>query len=322
MKKMVSVIVPVYNVEKYLPTCIESILKQSYRDYELILVDDGSTDACPKICDTYAERYSFISVVHKKNGGLSEARNVGIEVANGDYVTFIDSDDYVHPFYLECLVCGIIDKNADISIVEFKSVYDSQSIEFVNKSDIKVQSMDNERALSLILRQIVHDVSACGILLPLALAKKYPYPVGKYYEDLYTTYKYYLSSNRVAVICYPLYYYLQKREGSIMNVQDERFFDLVEASKLLVEKCNISPLLKKAALSKMFSNYCRLILTMPDLNKTHKDVYNEVVKFLRASKFDILFDFSNRKKNRIAAFSLFFGINGLRWLDTIKRCFV
>ncbi len=321
MKKMVSVIVPVYNVEKYLPTCIESILKQSYKDYELILVDDGSTDACPQICDTYAKKYSFISVVHKKNGGLSEARNVGMEVANGDYVTFIDSDDYIHPFYLEYLVCGIIDKNADISIVGFKSVYDSQSIEFVNKSDIKIQIMDNERALSLILRQIVHDVSAWGILLPLALAKKYPYPVGKYYEDLYTTYKYYLSSKQVAVIRYPLYYYLQ-REGSIMNVQDERFFDLVEASKLLVEECSINPLLKKAASSKMFSNYCRLILTMPKLDKNYKKTYDEVVDFLNASKFDIFFDFDNRKKNRIAAFSLFFGINGLRVLYAIKRYFI
>ena len=101
---LVSIVVPVYKVEKYINRCVESILKQTYKNFELILVDDGSPDMCPHICDEYAAKYDFIRVIHKKNGGLSDARNHGIEVAKGNYITFIDSDDYVSVDYLEILV--------------------------------------------------------------------------------------------------------------------------------------------------------------------------------------------------------------------------
>ena len=104
MNAKISVIVPVYNVEKYLKNSIDSILNQTYENFEIILVDDGSTDCCPEICDCYAKKNDNIRVLHKINGGLSDARNAGLKVAKGDYVTFIDSDDYVHPFYLEVLM--------------------------------------------------------------------------------------------------------------------------------------------------------------------------------------------------------------------------
>ena len=122
---MVSVIVPVYNVEKYLPRCIDSIVLQSYTDIEILLIDDGSTDNSGKICDEYAVRDSRIRVFHKNNGGVSSARNLGLQKALGDYVCFVDSDDYIHPRYIEILINAIRENNADIAISGFLGTNDS-----------------------------------------------------------------------------------------------------------------------------------------------------------------------------------------------------
>ena len=115
----VSIIVPVYDVEEYLVECIESILAQTWKHFEIILVDDGSTDSSGKMCDEYAEKYNCIFVIHKKNGGLSSARNAGIDVARGNYLAFIDSDDVVHPDYLRELVKIVEKENADLVACDF-----------------------------------------------------------------------------------------------------------------------------------------------------------------------------------------------------------
>lgn len=122
---MLSVIVPVYNVEKYLARCIDSILKQSYSDLEIILVDDGSTDNSGKICDQYREIDDRIVVIHKQNGGLSDARNVGMKKANGQYLAFVDSDDFIHPRMYEILMNLLLDYKADMVISNF-AYYDEE----------------------------------------------------------------------------------------------------------------------------------------------------------------------------------------------------
>ena len=114
MDSLISVIVPIYNVEKYLQKCVDSIINQTYKNLEIILVDDGSPDNCPKMCDDYAEKDSRIKVVHKENGGLSDARNVGMEVATGEYVSFIDSDDYISLDFYETLLETIVDNDSDV----------------------------------------------------------------------------------------------------------------------------------------------------------------------------------------------------------------
>ena len=125
---MISVIVPVYKVEKYLPRCVDSILAQTYKDLEIILVDDGSPDNCGEICDEYALKDSRIKVIHKQNGGLSDARNVGIEAAKGEYISFIDSDDYIAIDYIATLYKLLIDNSAEMSKVNYKTVYDDRGI--------------------------------------------------------------------------------------------------------------------------------------------------------------------------------------------------
>lgn len=319
MNAKISVIVPVYNVEKYLKNSIDSILNQTYENFEIILVDDGSTDCCPEICDCYAKKNDNIRVLHKINGGLSDARNAGLKVAKGDYVTFIDSDDYVHPFYLEVLMHALVLTNADIAVVGIKCVYDVKNMDSIKISDIPIIKYPAKAALCKILYQQFHDVSANGILLSRNLANKYFFPLGKKFEDLFTTYKYYLASNTVAFIFQPLYYYFQ-RNDSIMRGRDEKTFDdWIESSNCLVQNCGFDTSIEKAAINKQFSNFKFLILLLYKYKKIYPRQYETVATTLKSNKLKILLDCQSTFANKIAAISLFWGIKGLRFLYYLKR---
>lgn len=315
----ISVIVPVYKVEAYLPRCVESLLSQTYKDFEIILIDDGSPDTCPVMCDAYAKKYSNIHALHKENGGLSDARNAGMTIAKGVYVTFVDSDDYVHPAYLEMLMQGIR-QGADFSVCGFTEVYDGNGIEDLDTSRISAACVNAKEGLVEILYQGFHDVSAWGILLPASLARKYPFPKGKLFEDLYTTYKFYLAAETVAFIRVPLYYYYQ-RKGSIMGRRNEAFIhDLIESSDQLVEACRgKGALIEQAAMNKQFSNYCRLILQPSDLKKKYPNQYRRIVTTLEKERMAVLMDKRARMKNRLAALALLGGISGLKLAFKLGR---
>ena len=139
MKNKISVIVPIYKVEQYLNRCVESIVNQTYKNLEIILVDDGSPDLCPKICDEWAEKDSRIVVIHKENSGLSDARNAGLKVATGGYVAFVDSDDIINPFYVEYLYKAICDNDAQISACDLKNFYDEKEM---GGEDIHINSAE------------------------------------------------------------------------------------------------------------------------------------------------------------------------------------
>ena len=128
MEELVTIVVPVYKVEKYIDKCINSILSQTYKNLEIILVDDGSPDDCGKICDRYAKLDTRINVIHKENGGLSDARNAGNDVAKGKFISFIDSDDYIEPEYIEILYKAIKKDETDIAISSHKVIYESGAI--------------------------------------------------------------------------------------------------------------------------------------------------------------------------------------------------
>lgn len=144
----VSVILPIYNVEKYLPKSIESVINQTYKFLEIILVDDGSTDRCPEICDTYAEKDDRIKVIHKENGGLSSARNKGIEYAHGEYIYFLDSDDYIDNDLIEYCVKTIVKHNCDI--VVFNHVIEDESENEIGISNFKKQEIITESSIERI----------------------------------------------------------------------------------------------------------------------------------------------------------------------------
>lgn len=321
MNPKISVIVPVYKVEAYLEYCVQSILNQTYQDFELILIDDGSPDSCPALCDEFAKKHKKISVIHKTNGGLSDARNVGMKAAKGEYITFVDSDDYIHPLYLEMLLTALKKTKADFSVVNFKEVYDMTTEVQLSKKRIQIQSYPAIKALTKVLYQSFHDVCAWGILLPRKIATEFPFPVGKLFEDLYTTYNYYFQVREVAFVYAPLYYYLQ-RKNSIMAKRNVQFiFDLLDATDLLVEHCNLDEQLQLAAKNKRFSNYCRIISLVRNLEQCHPKIYENIEKKLKTDRWSILCDKHSRIKNKVAAIVLYAGVPMLRLLYRIKKKF-
>lgn len=211
---MISVIVPIYNVEKYLNRCIDSILNQSFKDFELILVDDGSPDNCGKICDEYAKKDSRIVVIHKENGGLSDARNKGIEWAfensKSEWITFIDSDDWVHRDYLKMLLGSAVELGSNVSAcayIETEKYLEDKS------DDVIAKQIDTEE---FYVTRNVNAVISCAKLYKKDLFIHIRFPFGKIHEDEFTTYKVLFQCKNIAYVSNPLYYYFQ-RSDSIMG---------------------------------------------------------------------------------------------------------
>lgn len=219
-KILISVVVPVYNVEKFLPVCIESIIKQSYSNLEIILVDDGSSDSSPEICDKYKELDDRIKVIHKENGGLSDARNVGLNEAKGEYITFVDSDDYLGRDFISIAVEKCQEEDADICICDYISVEENQNLCIQREKRIE-KIYSNKECLINIYNPAIHGMEfvAWGKLYKTNLFKenKILYPKGKIHEDTFTTYKVIYNAKKIVLVDYLGYYY-RKRSGSIMNV--------------------------------------------------------------------------------------------------------
>ena len=232
MTPKISVIVPVYKVETYLPACLESITAQIFRDFELILVDDGSPDTCGAMCDAYAADHSNTRVLHQANAGLSEARNNAVKIARGEYVTFIDSDDFVTPDYLEYLLYLAEKNNADVSCGQALSFPDGivPTLPVVQESE---QYLSAEQALSGICYG-KFPIFACSKLYKRELAAKYPYPAGQLYEDTATTYKLVGAAGHMAYGNRVIYYWRQ-RSGSITHsaINERHFYGITAAKEQL-----------------------------------------------------------------------------------------
>lgn len=208
---MLSVIIPIYNVEKYLTKCIESVINQTYKNIEIILVNDGSTDNSKEIIDKYSSIDSRIKVINKKNGGLSDARNVGIELAKGEYITFLDSDDWIELNMYEKLYKYIKQENADIVQCSYQKVYDEEVNNQKNKEEVNI--MSGEKSLYNLGEK---TVVVWNKIYKRELFNDIRFPKGKYHEDEFTIYKVLYKANKIVDLNLPLVYYRQ-REDSIMN---------------------------------------------------------------------------------------------------------
>ena len=213
---LISIIVPVYNVEKYLERCITSILNQTYKQFELLLIDDGSTDLSGEICDESREWDERITVFHKENGGLSDARNYGINKAKGKYVTFIDSDDYIGPKFLEILYEGCEKYSALMSVGTSTFAYNETLDYFSEQPDNVYESYTTEAALKQICLNVKFGMAAWGKLYDKRLFDNIQFPVGVLYEDLQTT-PYLMEQCEKIIYCKSATYYWYQRQGSIMH---------------------------------------------------------------------------------------------------------
>lgn len=211
----VSIIVPCYKVENFLCTCIESILQQSYIKWELILVNDGSPDRSGEICDEYARIDDRIKVIHKENGGLSSARNAGLDIMTGEYVTFLDSDDFWHKDYLEVLMFFVKKNYADI--VQCGFVRGTESVFPKIDIQLKNESFDNH---SVFIKQVANIVM-WGKVFKAAFFDDIRMPIGLINEDDWVTWKLYYKASKIMITNQPLYYYTQN-PNSIMGVKNKK----------------------------------------------------------------------------------------------------
>ena len=241
---LISIIIPVYNVEDYLHYAIESLEKQTYKNFEIILVNDGSTDDSGKLCDEYSEKYSNVRVFHKENGGLSDARNFGVQQAKGEFITFLDPDDYLEVYSLELLAgiqemydCDIV--STRVKATELYNVYSNHYLTEENFKNVVI--MDRDVFLEEAFYDKVATVSACGKLYRKSILE-IPFPKGRIYEDLYIISEHVGKANKIVHTPLQIYNYY-KRQGSIVNSKftskQYDFFDAIAYNrKVIREKFN------------------------------------------------------------------------------------
>lgn len=284
----ISVIIPVYNVEEYLERCVDSVLAQTFTDIEVILVDDGSTDNSGKICDEYAEKDPRISVIHKENGGLSDARNSGIEAANGKYIGFVDSDDYIDTDMYEFLY-GIAQKeNADVAMCELYHCYAGKEI-FRHPSDY-YKVTDNIGAIHCVLESRITSVTTVNKLYLRELFNNLRFRKGKTAEDAFIMVDL-LSKAKTVVITNAQKYYYFHRAGSIttkpFNIRD---LDAIEAYEYNAKRAlEISPdLADVVLLRRCWSRFYVLDKMMISDGNYDHSLEKEYIDFLKKNKKFIL----------------------------------
>ncbi len=233
MQELVSVIIPVYKVEKYLRKCVDSVLSQTYKNLEIFLVDDGSPDNCGKICDEYAKKEARIKVIHKQNGGLSSARNAALDVCTGEYITFIDSDDCVEPTYVEKLYDAIKKYDCDISVCGDNFVDESGRV--LKQTNFKEDFYKKDQSFEFFYGTINRHF-AWGKLYEKHIFEELRYPNGLNYEDTYVVPEICkLIEKGICIISDRLYNYLHMRDGAITNDVSAKIFDWVVAKKHALE---------------------------------------------------------------------------------------
>lgn len=227
----ISVIIPVYNVEKYLHTCLDSILAQTFTDFELILIDDGSPDSSGKICDEYAEKDSRIRVFHQENQGQAAARNFGVNQAKADWIHFVDSDDIIHPQMLEILFDGVVKSNCNISMCGYISgdaipeAFDAH----ITKYDVCQTVVTDEYLLSLLKDGSFRYHCIWAKIIKKDILLKFPFEAGRTREDSAVVCKWLYEAGRIADINYPMYFYLYNPNGTVNSGFSKKSLDILWA---------------------------------------------------------------------------------------------
>lgn len=286
-----SVIVPVYNVEKYIRKCIDSILAQTYRDYELILVDDGSKDNSGKICDSYINMNNSINIkcIHKKNGGLSDARNTGIANATGDFLVFVDSDDWIDRNALYNINAVINNRNIDVVVTRFVEVFDNKFIYKDSEID-SLKNVTNEEIIKFIFEKSENTWPAQKYIVNknYIIKKRLRFKFGILHEDLDWTARLFLEGPSCAVMDVEWYYHRMGRSGSITSeVKEKNITDVIEMGAFFYANLHTSEEASKLMILK------RII----------ESVYGSIKKYKYCSKKDKLV-VEKKVRDNVAIFSI------------------
>ncbi|MFV0342988.1 MAG: glycosyltransferase family 2 protein [Anaerocolumna sp.] len=300
IKPLISVIVPIFNTQDYLARCIDSILEQSYTNIEILLVNDGSTDKSPDICDNYAVIDKRISVIHKVNGGISDARNQGLDRASGDYVTFLDSDDFLHPNFLKYLLYLSLKYNCETSVC---SLYMGNGNNFIDKAIPKINIYTKVEAF--LSRRMKSGV--VGKLYRTALFDNVRFPVSDHfnYEDEALSYRLLYRCNRVCYTSRNLYYYFQSPCSTTRNTKHFKSIDFYD---ILEKRCEFFSTKEKELLEFSYEYACRCLMLFYMNCTKDKENTNDIEELLHIYKnyyFKMLHNKVTTKKYKVM-FTMFY----------------
>lgn len=313
---LISVIVPVFNVESYIERCIQSLIAQSYVNIEIIIVDDGSTDNSGKICDMYGERDLRVKVIHKLNGGLADARNVGIREAAGEYIAFTDSDDWVAENYISELYKLLIQTDSDIAVCKFKRVSNEGEILLANSEEYQIYS--NEDAIKQLLYQKISS-SACGKLYKIDLWDEVRFPIQKLYEDVEPVYYVFRKCERVVCTNKILYLYFYRKSSIVNQKFTIRKMDYVENCKKLLENIKVDyPQFENAAISRLMWAEVHVLVHM-DAPKKYLNEYTMLMNDIKKFRFFVMRDRNNKLKTRSVALLSCLGYMALKAVFRLAR---
>ena len=310
---LISVIVPVYNVEGFLDQCLESIVSQSYRHLEILVVDDGSTDSSGAICDRWAERDERIRVIHQPNGGLSAARNTALDVMRGEWVIMADSDDLLHPETASVLLDAIVGDKADIVVGDYVIVNGNEEPQWPNNNEkIDHRIFSQQEALLAIFYQQGLTHSAWARIYRASLFDGIRYPVGRLYEDLAIIYPLLKECDKVVKIDNCVYGYRQRESSILGNFSPRRadVLDICEDLENLTQSEDEQYV--KAVRSRLLSAYFNiLLLSHHDKSGDHKQLQDRCWTGIKRLRLGCLFDKNVRLKNKFGIIASFLGRNVL-----------
>lgn len=297
MKYAVSVILPVYNVEEYLPKCMQSLFSQTFSDFEIIIIDDGSNETCSRLCDSYKE-HPGVAVYHKKNGGLSDARNYGIEHASGDWIIFIDPDDYVDPDHIEYLVSLSDRYGTDMAISQHRDLFpDGRVKDFGAEGE---ECLDDKTCIERMLYHDVIDTSAWGKMYRKTLFKEIRYPVGLCFEDIGTTYALMMEAGKIAVGYRSTYNYIYRPNSIVTGAFNPHKIDMLKnTDKMARDVLSVYPDLKDAVIRRRV--YARFSTLNQMENAVGYDALKkDIIAFIKKYSKNVLRNPRTPKRDRLA----------------------
>lgn len=318
LEELVSIIIPCYNVEKYMSRCVDSILSQTYSNIEIILVDDGSPDNCGKICDEYAQKDNRIKVIHKKNGGLADARNVAIDIVTGEWIVFVDSDDFVSNDYIETLYKLVINNHCMIGVAGFMPFLEGVKPYIVQPAYQEYVFNKVEGTEKMFYQELFDNAAWCKIYHRSLFETGIRYPFGLIYEDLPTTYLLFLQADKIAYCNRIIYNYLL-RANSIEGqpFKQNKLESALKILEMIQEHAGELEPIKKAVRCRLLSFCYHILLEMPvNYQDTRKKI---LIDYVKANRWKVLVDNKARKKARIAAICSYWGMDIMRKLLNRKN---
>jgi glycosyltransferase involved in cell wall biosynthesis len=318
---LISVIVPVYKVEPYLRKCVDSVLSQTYQNLEVILVDDGSPDGCPAICDEYAKKDARVRVIHKENGGLSDARNFGLDAMRGELVAFVDSDDWVREGYIENMYQAMQKYGADAAVGGIEYFYESAG---VYKQPYKMPAPEGvwkmAEAMERLMVQKEFLPSACAKLYKKSLFQNIRYPKGKKMEDLATAYQLFYECKKIAFTAQNHYIYVQ-RSGSILH--SNRLPVLADSLSILTEMLRFIetkiPQCTDAAIGRSVGLLLQIYHGLPKEMLASEPKVKDLEYWIQKHRRKVIFNKKVKAKIRLACLLSYGGFGVLRFAFQFAR---